>query len=61
MRTPKQIFDKELSGKPLTEEAIIEVLKMYWNEAITETMKKMLKTDIYRQPIGEVFLKLKIK
>ena len=38
MRTPKEWFEEELSGEPLTQESVIEVLEMVqkdaWNEAI---------------------------
>ena len=38
MRTPKEWFEEELSGEPLTQESVIEVLEMIqketWNEAI---------------------------
>lgn len=38
MRTPKEWFEEELSGEPLTQESVIEVLEMIqketWNEAL---------------------------
>ena len=38
MKTPKEWFEEELSGEPLTQESVIEVLEMVqkeaWNEAI---------------------------
>ena len=38
MRTPKEWFEEELSGEPLTQESVIEVLEMVkketWNEAL---------------------------
>ena len=38
MRTAKEWFEEELSGEPLTQESVIEVLEMVqketWNEAI---------------------------
>lgn len=38
MKTPKEWFEEELSGEPLTQESVIEVLEMIqketWNEAI---------------------------
>ncbi len=40
---------------------IAEIQKDTYNQAIEDVLKKLLKTDIYRQPIGNVILKLKIK
>ena len=41
MRTPKEWFEEELSGEPLTQESVIEVLEMVqkeaWNEALDKT------------------------
>ena len=38
MRTAKEWFEEELSGEPLTQESVIEVLEMIqketWNEAL---------------------------
>ena len=38
MRTAKEWFEEELSGEPLTQESVIEVLEMVqketWNEAL---------------------------
>ena len=38
MKTPKEWFEEELSGEPLTQESVIEVLervqKEAWNEAL---------------------------
>ena len=38
MRTAKEWFEEELSGEPLTQESVIEVLEMLqketWNEAL---------------------------
>lgn len=38
MKTPKDWFEEELSGEPLTQESVIEVLEMVqketWNEAL---------------------------
>lgn len=38
MKTPKEWFEEELSGEPLTQESVIEVLEMIqketWNEAL---------------------------
>ena len=38
MKTPKEWFEEELSGEPLTQESVIEVIKMVqketWNAAI---------------------------
>ena len=38
MKTPKEWFEEELSGEPLTQESVIEVLEMLqketWNEAL---------------------------
>lgn len=38
MKTPKEWFEEELSGEPLTQESVIEVLEMVqketWNEAL---------------------------
>ena len=41
MKTPKEWFEEELSGEPLTQESVIEVLEMVqkeaWNEALDKT------------------------
>ena len=39
MKTPKEWFEEELSGEPLTQESVIEVLEMVQEEAIEETVK----------------------
>lgn len=39
MKTPKEWFEEELSGEPLTEESVIEVIKMVQEEVIEETVK----------------------
>lgn len=39
MKTAKDWFEEELSGEPLTEESVIEVIKMVQKEVIEETVK----------------------
>ena len=39
MKTPKEWFEEELSGEPLTQESVIEVIKMIQEEVIEETVK----------------------
>ena len=39
MRNAKEIFEKELSGEPLYQEAIIEIIKQVQIETIRETVK----------------------
>ena len=43
MKTPKEWFEEELSGEPLTQESVIEVLEMVqketWNEALDMAAK----------------------
>ena len=50
MRTPKEWFEEELSGEPLTQESVIEVLEMVqketWNEAIDKAAENA-DADIY--------------
>jgi len=36
MRTSKQIFDDELSGEPLSEDVVVEAIKIAMTEAIQE-------------------------
>ena len=40
LRTAKEIFDEELSGEPLTEESVIEVIKIVQKETINETVRE---------------------
>ena len=40
MITAKEIFEEELSGEPLTQESVIEVIKNAQIEAIEETCKR---------------------
>ena len=46
MKTPKEWFEEELSGEPLTQESVIEVLEMVqkesWNEAIDKAVKSAI-------------------
>lgn len=37
MRTSKQIFDEELSGEPLSEDVVVEAIKIAMKEAICES------------------------
>ena len=50
MKTPKEWFEEELSGEPLTQESIIEVLEIVqkeaWNEAIDKAAENA-DADIY--------------
>ena len=50
MRTPKEWFEEELSGEPLTQESVIEVLEMIqketWNEALDKAAENA-DADIY--------------
>ena len=39
MKTAKEWFKEELSGEPLTQESVIEVIKMAQLEVIEETVK----------------------
>lgn len=43
MKTPKEWFEEELSGEPLTQESVIEVLEMVqketWNEALDKAVE----------------------
>ena len=39
MKTPKEWVEEELSGEPLTQESVIEVIKMIQEETIEETCK----------------------
>lgn len=39
MLTAKEWFEEELSGEPLTQESVIEVIKMVQLEVIEETVK----------------------
>lgn len=40
MKTPKEWFEEELSGEPLTQESVIEVLEMVQKEAWNEALDK---------------------
>jgi len=40
IKTAKQIFDEELSGEPLTEDSVIEVIKFAQKDAIRKTVKE---------------------
>jgi len=50
MKTPKEWFEEELSGEPLTQESIIEVLervqKEAWNEALDKAAESADVTDL---------------
>ena len=39
MRTALEIFEEELSGEPLTQESVIEAIKIAQLDAIEETIK----------------------
>lgn len=39
VKTAKEWFEEELSGEPLTQESVIEVIKMIQQEVIEETVK----------------------
>lgn len=47
MKTPKEWFEEELSGEPLTQESVIEVLKMVQEDAIEETVKLCAKNATF--------------
>ena len=40
MRTAKDWFEEELSGEPLTQESVIECIKMVQEEVIKETVEE---------------------
>ena len=46
MKTAKEWFEEELSGEPLTQESVIEVLEMVqketWNEALDKAAKSAI-------------------
>lgn len=50
MKTPKEWFEEELSGEPLTQESVIEVLervqKEAWNEALDKAAESADVTDL---------------
>ena len=50
MKTPKEWFEEELSGEPLTQESVIEVLEMIqkeaWNEALDKAAESADVTDL---------------
>lgn len=46
MRTAKEIFDEELSGEPLTNYSVEEVIKMVQKETIDEVIKECLKEAV---------------
>ena len=50
MKTPKEWFEEELSGEPLTQESVIEVLEMVqidaWNEALDKAAENA-DADVY--------------
>lgn len=50
MKTAKEWFEEELSGEPLTQESIIEVLervqKEAWNEALDKAAESADVTDL---------------
>jgi len=50
MKTPKEWFEEELSGEPLTQEGVIEVLEMIqketWNEALDKAAESADVTDL---------------
>ena len=41
MKTPKEWFEEELSGEPLTQESVIEVLEMVQKEALEEILQDL--------------------
>ena len=44
MKTPKEWFEEELSGEPLTQESVIEVLEMVQKEAWNEALDKAVES-----------------
>lgn len=50
MKTAKDWFEEELSGEPLTQESVIEVLEMIqketWNEALDKAAESADVTDL---------------
>ena len=46
MRTAKQIFEEELAGEPLTQESIIEAIRIARQEVYTEVLD-MLNSNNY--------------
>lgn len=46
MRTAKEIFDEELSGEPLTNYSVEEVIRIVQEETIDEVIKECLKEAI---------------
>ena len=40
MRSAKNWFEEELSGEPLTQESVIECIRMVQEDAIRETVKE---------------------
>jgi hypothetical protein len=50
MKTAKEWFEEELSGEPLTQESVIEVLervqKEAWNEALDKAAESADVTDL---------------
>lgn len=55
MRTAKQIFEDELSGEPLCQEAVIYAIKLAMQEAIIEsaTVAKTKLVENVLQPYGD--------
>ena len=64
MKTPKEWFEEELSGEPLTQESVIEVIKMVQLEVIEETVKLCaenaeIRHDYYDYDTPELYNKYK--
>lgn len=67
MRTPEELENYFMSsnrgeGNSLSfKDFFAEIQKESYNQAVEDVLRELLKTDIYRQPIGKEILKLKIK
>ena len=46
MKTAKDWFEEELSGEPLTQESVIEVIKMIQEEVIEEACKTCIENTV---------------
>ena len=52
MKRAKEIFEEELSGEPLTQESVIEAIKIVQLEAIEETCKVCAENARIKQERG---------
>jgi len=52
MRTAQNIFNEELSGEPLSEDVIVEAIKIAMKEAITESANEA-KAYVIQNSINE--------